>query len=201
MKGGGEAICSTNVASRYKRKSCLQYLRIMGTNATLVVISKSICATDWEQNPWAAHQEFATSGFSCWVLITVNLQKVGASALKKPLLSKTNPSIASCCNPRLLRWDAETTLVLHFSSLKASLSQLCRNSLMPRRSYMALCNLWDAKSPGQTAQSIPNATELHLWSKGVTTYWNSLQDMAEKQKNKTNKKTNKDISSPFLSAL
>lgn len=51
-------------------------LCIMGTNATLVVISKSVCATDWEQNPWAAHQEFATSGFSCWVLITVNFRNL-----------------------------------------------------------------------------------------------------------------------------
>lgn len=48
-------------------------LYIMGTNATLVVISKSVCAADWEQNPWAAHQEFATNS-SCWVLITVNVR-------------------------------------------------------------------------------------------------------------------------------
>lgn len=66
------------------------YLHIMGTNATLVVISKSICATDWEQNPWAAHQEFATIDSSCWVLITVNLQEVGVS-VRKVLVLKDKP--------------------------------------------------------------------------------------------------------------
>lgn len=147
------------MASHSKSKSYLQYLHVMGTDATFVIISKSVCAADWEQDPWAAHHTFTTIKCSCWVLTAVNLQKAEVLALGKPLFSKTNPSIISCLSPYLLYWDAGTTLVLYFSSLRTSMSQFCMNPLIPRRNYTAL---QDAKSLGQVAQSVPNAIQLHF---------------------------------------
>lgn len=52
------------MASQSKRESYVQYLQVMGTDATFVVISKSICATDWEQDPWTAYLGFISLNHS-----------------------------------------------------------------------------------------------------------------------------------------
>ena len=52
------------VASHSKRASYVQYLQVMGTDATFIVISKSICAADWEQDPWTAYLGFTTLNHS-----------------------------------------------------------------------------------------------------------------------------------------
>lgn len=51
-------------------------LYVMGTDATLVVISKSVCATDWEQDPWAAYHTFTTIKCSCRVLTAVDIRNL-----------------------------------------------------------------------------------------------------------------------------
>lgn len=47
------------MASNSKRKSRAQYLQVMSADLTFVVISKPICAADWEQDPWTTYMGFA----------------------------------------------------------------------------------------------------------------------------------------------
>lgn len=55
---------AVTTASHAKTESYVQYLHVMGTDATFVVISKSICAADREQDPWTAYLGFTTLNHS-----------------------------------------------------------------------------------------------------------------------------------------
>lgn len=48
------------MASDSKIESYVQYSQVMGTDATFIVISESVCAADWEQDPWTAYPGFTT---------------------------------------------------------------------------------------------------------------------------------------------
>lgn len=84
------------MASNSKRKSFVQYLHVMGTDLTFVVVSKPVCAADWEQDPWTTYMGFAIHKNSWWILTAIDLQKVGVSRLEKYLFSKKNPNVTSC---------------------------------------------------------------------------------------------------------
>jgi len=79
------------MASHSKRQSYVQYLQVMGTDATFVVISKSVCAADWEQDPWTGYQGFTTLNHSWWVLAAIDLQNAGVSNRGNPCSLRKTP--------------------------------------------------------------------------------------------------------------
>lgn len=46
------------MASHSKRECYVQYLHVMGADPTFIVVSKPVCAADWEQDPWTAYMGF-----------------------------------------------------------------------------------------------------------------------------------------------
>lgn len=55
---------AVTVTSHSKRESYVLYVHVMGADATFVVVSKSVCAADWEQDPWTTYLGFTTLNHS-----------------------------------------------------------------------------------------------------------------------------------------